>query len=92
MKRRKRSSFFLSAAARAASITQNTIAPFMERAKKTVTRKPTFEPDKSAWQQQQRMPLDEMKAQDEQDMFDAQMAERVSQYSQRNRKTEEGRA
>ena len=98
MKRLKRMSFtnthsvFLSAAGRAASITQRTIAPFVQRMGKTITRKPTFDADKAVWQQQQRMSLEETRARDEQDMFDAQMMNVPSRqltHQQRDREVSE---
>jgi hypothetical protein len=55
---------------------------------KTITRKPTFDADKTVWQQQQRMSLEDMRARDEQDMFDAQMMNvprRSSSHQQRDR-------
>jgi hypothetical protein len=77
MKRRKlmpfrntRSLFVWAAARRAAaSIAQNTVAPLMERLGKTGARTCACDADKPAWRQRSR---DEMQAQDEQDMFDAQ--------------------
>jgi hypothetical protein len=63
----------LSAASRAvASITENTIAPLMQRLSKTVARKS----QSTATRRQRGMSLDEIarqRGQDEQDMFDSQM-------------------
>ena len=77
MKRRKqtpfrntRPFFFWAAAGRvAASIAGNTVAPLIERLGKTGARTPACDADKPAWRQR---PRDELQAQDEQDMFDAQ--------------------
>ena len=76
MKRRKqmpfgntRPFFFWAAASRAAaSIAQHTVAPLIERLGKTGARTPACDPDKPTWRQR---PRDEMQAQDEQEMFDA---------------------
>ena len=71
---RTRSLFLLSAASRmAASITANTIAPLMQRLGNTVARRARSAPERPAWRPGKRMSWEEMKAQDEQDMFDAQM-------------------
>ena len=67
--RNTRSLFFWVAAGRsAASIEQNTVAPLIERLGKTGARMPACDPDKPTWRQR---PRDEMQAQDEQEMFDA---------------------
>ena len=87
MKQRKRMSFsrtpsfLLSAADGALSRAPNTIARLMERFGKIVARKPRRGADVQAWRQQHRMSLDEIKAQDEQEMFDTQMTDAPSRSS-----------